>query len=76
MEEWAKTDSAQETQRSEKEAMYNEILEQLEEIRHNFKEFWNEYGPELTTDDLAEIHHMCRDLELRMLVRFCNRLEE
>jgi hypothetical protein len=76
MDTWAETEASQETGKPGKAQAYNEILSQLEEITRNFREFWEEYGPELTDEDMAEIHRMCRDLELRMLVKFCNRLGE
>lgn len=76
MDMWAETEASQETGKPGTAQAYNEILSQLEEITRNFREFWEEYGPELTDEDMAEIHRMCRDLELRMLVKFCNRLGE
>jgi hypothetical protein len=76
MEPWAKPDLPQEITSTSKESLHENILAQLDEIRRNFEEFWDEYGPELTADDLAEIHQMFRELELRMLVKFCNRLGE
>lgn len=76
MDKWAETQASQEIGKTDKAQAYENILSQLEEIARNFREFWEEYGPELTDEDMAEIHRMCRDLELRMLVKFCNRLEE
>lgn len=76
MDKWAETETSQETGKTDKAQVYENILSQLEEITRNFREFWEEYGPDLTEEDMADIYRMCRDLELRMLVKFCNRLEE
>jgi RNA processing factor Prp31 len=76
MNKWTEAETSHETDKVDKAQAYENILSQLDEITRNFREFWEEYGPELTDEDMAEIHRMCRDLELRMLVKFCNRLEE
>ncbi len=76
MEKWAKTAPSEEAGPTDKATVYKEVLTQLEDITQNLREFWEEYGPELTDEDMAEIHQMCRELELKMLMKFCNRLGE